>query len=399
MTTAARAAVSPAAAEHVTGNIAGLTVVEVADAGALDTFIRLPAELYRGHAGFVAPLMMERRESLSPGKNPYFAHATTRFWLAMRGGRAVGRISAQIDRLSLERYGATLGHFGLLDAEDDPATIEALATAAESWLRGQGMDRVRGPFNLSINEECGLLVDGFESRSMMMMGYAPPYLGRLLEGRGYAKAKDLLAYDYDIAEAKPIDPRGLLKRVTADGRVRVRPIDMKRYRADLSLILDVFNDAWSENWGFLPFTEAEIVHAATSMRPLIRADLVWIAEVDGEAAAMIVCLPNLNEAIADLDGRLLPFGWAKLLWRLKVSGVKSCRVPLFGVRKRYHRSALGAALILVQLEALRVSAAKAGFRHAELSWILEDNAAMRSVIETNGARVYKTYRIYEKSLS
>ncbi len=399
MTTAARAAVSPAAAEHVTGKSAGLTVVEVADAGALDTFIRLPTELYRGHAGFVAPLMMERRDSLSAKKNPYFSHATARFWLAMRGHRPVGRISAQIDRLSLERHGETLGHFGLLDAEADPVTVHALVTAAESWLRGQGMDRVRGPFNLSINEECGLLVDGFAARSMMMMGYAPPYLGPLLEAQGYAKVRDLLAYDYDIAEAKPVDPRGILKRVTADGRVRVRPIDMKHYRADLSLILDVFNDAWSENWGFLPFTEAEIIHAATSMRPLIRADLVWIAEVDGEAAAMIVCLPNLNEAIAGLGGRLLPFGWARLLWRLKVSGVKSCRVPLFGVRKRYHRSPVGAALVLLGLEALRVSAVKAGFEHAELSWILEENTAIRGVIEHNGARVYKTYRIYEKPLT
>jgi hypothetical protein len=398
MTTAARAA-PLAATEDAAGKPASLRLIEVADAGALETFIRLPARLYRGHPGFVAPLALERRESLSAKKNPYFSHATTQFWLAMRGDQAVGRISAQIDRLSLERHGKTLGHFGLLDAENDPATVQALVDAAETWLRGHGMDRVRGPFNLSINEECGLLVDGFESRSVMMMGYAPPYLGPLLQAQGYAKAKDLLAYDYDIAEAKPVDPRGILKRVTADGRVRVRPIDMKRYRADLSLILDVFNDAWSENWGFLPFTEAEIVHAATSMRPLISAELVWIAEVDGEPAAMIVCLPNLNEAIADLGGNVLPFGWAKLLWRLKVSGVKSCRVPLFGVRKRYHRSPLGAALILLVLEALRVSAVKAGFEHAELSWILEDNAAIRGVIEHNGARVYKTYRIYEKSLA
>lgn len=393
--TSAAGAVAMAADTATTG----LRLVEVADGGDLDEFIRLPHRLYRGHAAYVAPLTMERRESLSAAKNPYFRHARTRFWLACRGSTPVGRISAQVDELSLARHGATLGHFGLLEAEDDPAILRALTGAAEGWLRAQGMDRVRGPFNLSINEECGLLVDGFDARPVMMMGYQPPYLGRRLEEQGYAKAKDLLAYDYDIAGAKPIDPRGILKRVTTDGRVRVRPIDMKRYRADLGLILDVFNDAWSENWGFLPFTEDEIVHAAASMKPLIRPDLVWIAEVDGEAAAMIVCLPNLNEAIADLGGSLLPFGWAKLLWRLKVGGVRSCRVPLFGVRKRHHRTPLGAALVLLMLEALRNSAAKAGFRHAELSWILEDNRAIRQVIEGIGARPYKTYRIYEKALA
>lgn len=394
MTNAAKAA-SMAAEAFATD----LRVTEVVDGRDLNAFIRLPNRLYRDQPAYVAPLALERRESLSARKNPYFSHARTRFWLACRGETPVGRISAQIDELSLVRHGATLGHFGLLDAENDPATVRALTGAAEGWLRAEGMERVRGPFNLSINEECGLLVDGFDARSVMMMGYAPPYLDRLLQAQGYAKAKDLLAYDYDISAAKPVDPRNVLQRVTRDGRVRVRPIDMKRYRADLSLILDVFNDAWSENWGFLPFTEDEIVHAATSMRPLIRPDLVWIAEVDDEAAAMIVCLPNLNEAIADLDGKLLPFGWAKLLWRLKVSGVQSCRVPLFGVRKRHHRSPLGAALILLLLEALRVSAAKAGFEHAELSWILEDNTAIRSVIEHNGARAYKTYRIYEKALA
>jgi hypothetical protein len=378
---------------------AGLRLVPVDNSEALGRFIAVPNQLYRDHPAYVAPLTLERRDSLSEKKNPYFRHARTRYWLACRGETPVGRISAQLDDLSLVRHDKALGHFGMVDAVDDAEVFRLLTGAAEDWLRAEGMRRVRGPFNLSINEECGLLVDGFQSRSVMMMGYAPPYAGRRLEEQGYAKAKDLVAYDYDIAGAKPIDPKGLLKRVTADGRVRVRPLDMKRYRADLALILEVFNDAWSENWGFVPFTEDEIVHAAASMKPLIRPDLVWIAEVDGEAAAMIVCLPNLNEAIADLGGSLLPFGWLKLLWRLKVSGAKSCRVPLFGVRRRHHRTPLGAALVLLLLQALRESAAKAGFVHAELSWILEDNAAVRQVLESIGARVYKTYRIYEKALA
>lgn len=388
-----------ATAEAVASQAAGLRLVEVTDSRQLDAFIELPNRLYRGHAGYVPPLAMERREALSAQKNPYFRHARARFYLAYRGDTPVGRISAQVDDLALTRHDEALGHFGLIDAIDDPAVFHFLTAAAEGWLRAEGMRRVRGPFNLSINEESGLLVDGFESRSVMMMGYAPPYTGRRLEEQGYTKVKDLIAYDYDVVRAKPIDPKGMLKRVTRDGRVRVRPLDMKQYRRDLSLVLEVYNDAWSENWGFLPFTEEEIVHAATSMKPLIRPDLVWIAEVDNEVAAMIVGLPNLNEAIADLDGRLLPLGWLKLIWRLKLRGLKSLRVPLFGVRKRHHRTPLGAALVLMLLQALRESAEKAGFATAELSWILEDNLAIRQVIEGIGGRPYKTYRIYEKALA
>lgn len=375
-----------------------LRILEVKSRPDLDRFIELPNRLYHGHPSFVPALTFERRDALSSRKNPYFRHARVRFWMACRGAAPVGRISAQVDDMALVRHDKALGHFGLLDAADDPAVFQALTDTAETWLKAEGMRHVRGPFNLSINEECGLLVDGFDARSVMMMGYAPPYAGPRLEALGYAKARDLFAYDYDITAALPIKPKSLLARTTADGRVRVRRLDMRRYRADLALILEVFNDAWSENWSFLPFTEDEIVHAAASMKPLIRADLVWIAEVDGEVAAMIVCLPNLNEAIADLGGRLLPFGWLKLLWRLKVSGVKSCRVPLFGVRKRHHRTPLGGALSLLLLQALRESASRAGFAHAELSWILEDNEAVRKVIEGSGGRIYKTYRIYEKPL-
>jgi hypothetical protein len=163
-------------------------------------------------------------------------------------------------------------------------------------------------------------------------------------------------------------------------------------------VIDIFNDAWSENWGFVPFTEPEMRHAARSMRPLIRPDLVWIAELDGEAAAMIVCLPNLNEAIAGLNGRILPFGWIRLLWRLKVAGLKTGRVLLMGLRKRHHKSAIGTVLVYALLERLRVSMLRAGLRRIELSWVLEDNLAMRRVIEDVGAHVYKTYRIFEKEI-
>ena len=342
---------------------------------------------------------MERRDSLRFDKNAYFQHAEGQYWLAWRDGRPVGRISAQIDRLYLDKYQNATGHFGMLDAEDDPEVFRALLGTAEDWLRERGMERVLGPFNLSINEECGLLVDGFDAPPMLMMGFAPPYAAARVEEMGYHKAKDLMAYDYDVRSTPPIRGEAMLERTSEAHRVRVRPVDMARYQAELATIMDIFNDAWSENWGSVPFTEAEITHIANGMRPLIRPDLIWIAEVDEVPACMIVCLPNLYETIADLDGRLLPFGWAKLLWRLKVArGPRTGRVLLMGIRTAWRRTLLGSALILMVLESLRRGLTKEGLERIELSWVLEDNLPMRRVIESIGGRICKTYRIFEKSL-
>jgi hypothetical protein len=365
-------------------------------------FIRLPDRLYRGRAGYVAPLAMERRQSLSPASNPYFQHAKVQYWLAWRGERPVGRISAQIDDLHLARHGDATGQFGLLDAEDDPAVFAALLTAAEDWLRARGMRRALGPFSLSINEESGLLVEGFDAPPMIMMAYAPPYAAARLVEHGYRKAKDLIAYDCDLRDRLPFDSDELLRRAAVAagaGRVTVRRVDMRRYRAELAVVLDIFNDAWAENWSFVPFTEAEIRQVGGAMRPLIDPELVWIAEVDGRPACMVVGLPNLYEAIAGLNGRLLPFGWLKLLWRLKVSGVRTSRIVLMGLRRAYHRTALGSVLIFAVFDALRAGGRRHGFERAELSWVLEDNLAMRRLIERVGGQHYKTYRIYEKPLA
>jgi hypothetical protein len=365
----------------------------------LDQFIRLPSRLYRGHKGFVAPLVLERRDALRHEKNPYFRHGEAQYWLAWRGDRPVGRISAQVDSLYLERHGADVGHFGFLDAEDDAAAFRGLLAAAEGWLAARGMRRLQGPYNLSSNEECGLLIDGFESTPMMMMGFSPPYVGERLAALGLHKAKDLVAYDVVIPHEPPRHLKHAASRLTGNDRIRIRPLDMSRYEAELQTVIDIFNDAWSENWGFIPFTDAEMRHAASSMKPLIRPDLVWIGEIDGQAACMVVCLPNLCEAIDGLEGEILPFGWLKLLWRLKVSGLKTGRVPLMGLRKRHHRSAAGTMLLHALLERLRTGMLGAGLKRIEMSWILEDNLPMRRVIEDVGGRVYKTYRIYEKAIA
>ena len=375
-----------------------LRVTAVANRKAFGAFLQVPFRIFRDDRSWVPPLLLERRQALDPAKNPYFAHAEVGYWIAERGGEPVGRISAQIDHAYLDRHRDATGHFGLLDGEDDPEVFRLLLGTAEAWLRERGLRRITGPFSLSINEESGLLVDGFDTPPMIMMGHARPYYQAHVERAGYRKCQDLLAYRYAMDTPVPAAIAQLIARLKANPRIALRPLRKTHYREDLATALAIFNDAWADNWGFVPLSEAEIAHAAASLRPLIREDLVWFAAVDSVPAAMIVILPNLNEAIADLGGRLLPFGWAKLLWRLKGGQLTTARVPLMGVRRAFASTALGAALAFAVIDAARHGALRAGFPYVEMSWILEDNLPMRRIIDRAGGRVYKTYRIYEKAL-
>ncbi len=375
----------------------GLTVERVASPGDLDAFIRVPWPLYENDPNWVPPLIFERKQHLNRKVNPFFRVAEVEMWVARRAGLPVGRISAQVNRAHLERYGDDTGHFGLLEATDEPKVFEALFSTAENWLRERGMKRVRGPFSLSINDEAGLLIDGFDTPPYMMMGHAPPYYGPRVEAQGYAKAKDLIAYHYYADTPVPRGVEGMVRRVKRTDSVVLRQLNKRRYHEDLGVIMDIFNDAWANNWGFVPFSEVEIRHLANEMKPLVSENLVCIAELDGRPVAMAVTLPNLNEAIRDLDGRLLPFGWAKLLWRLKFSGVRSARMALMGVRRELQGTPMGAALAFAVVETVR--RAPHGCTEGELSWILEDNLPMRHMIETFGARAYKTYRVYGKDLA
>ncbi|KAA5604065.1 dATP pyrophosphohydrolase [Roseospira marina] len=368
-----------------------LVIEPVTGRRAMARFIRLPYTLHRDDPHWIPPLRMERRAALSASGNPYFRHADVAFWIARRDGRDVGRISAQIDHLAEPGT----GHFGLLAAVDDCAVVARLMATAEDWLRARGSRRVLGPFNLSINEETGLLVDGFETPPMLMMGHDKPYLDGLLTGAGYTKATDVLAYRADNPDLPGM--AAVLDRPLPPN-VRIRPLNRKAYRDEVGVLTAIFNDAWRDNWGFVPLTPEEIDHMAAQMKPLIHERLVWFAEVDGEPAAFAVCLPNLNEAIRDLNGRLLPLGWAKLLWRLKVSGVSSARVPLMGVRRKHAGTMIGSLLAFLIMGAIQREARALGLRSLEMSWILEDNTPMRRIAEAIGGRAYKTYRIYEKTL-
>jgi hypothetical protein len=371
-------------------------IAPIQDKRDLRRFIEVVWPLYQDDPVWRAPLRLERRMHLTPKQNPAFAHLDFQAWMAWRGTVPVGRITAQFDHLRERVHGNKIGYFGMLEATDDAEVFHALLNEAENWLRERGASAVHGPFNLTINEECGLLVDGFDTPPMMMMGHARPYYATRIEALGYAKAVDLFAYWIDVAFAHP----RTMQRLTAryEKRIRVRPINRKAYVEELDLLRDIFNDAWANNWGAVPFTEEEFRDMGKMLRVIIGDDLVQIAEVDGQAAAFIVGLPNLNEAARDLDGRLFPTGLLKLLWRLKVRFPASSRVPLMGVRQAFQNGPLGAALAFSVIVALQSALYARGARGCELSWILEDNKGMRDIIEAIGGQRYKTYRIYEKAL-
>lgn len=375
-----------------------LVVRPVSGKSDMRAFIELPIRLYDGHRGYAPHLTFERFEAFSTRKNPHFHHAEAVFLLAWRDGRAVGRIMAQVDRAHLDIHADATGHFGLIDAEDDPAVFAALFAAAEEWLRARGMKRILGPLSVSLNDEVGLMIAGFDERPMLLMPYHPSYAAARIEGSGYAKEMDLYSYEYDVRRAPVTIGHRLIERY-AKGRVQVRCVDMKRFAEEVGTVVDIFNDAWQDNWGFVPISRAEIEMAAKTMKPLVDPRLIWLAELDGQPAAMILTLPNLNEAVADFKGRLLPFNWARLLWRLKVKRVKSGRVALMGVRMSLRNTPLGAALAMMVIDKLRENGLALGYEFAELGWILETNTVTRRIIEQAGGREYKAYRLYAKALA
>jgi hypothetical protein len=375
-----------------------IEIVPVADKAMLHRFIRVPFTVHEHDSSWSPPLMMERAEAFSPKTNPFLRRAEVRFWLARRDGRDVGRITAQIDPLA-QRQGSDerVGHFGCLSAVDDPEVFTALLRTAEDFLRSNGVTHVQGPFSLCINEETGLLVDGFDTPPMLLMGHDPVYSAARLEALGYQKEKDVYAYLLEVDAPLPNPVRKMLER-PLPASITIRPLNYKDYANEIRRMVDIFNDAWSGNWGFVPITEPEGETMAKQMKMLLDDRLVWFAEADGKAVAFMVTLPNINEAVRDLNGRLFPFGWAKLLWRLKMHRVKSGRVPLMGVRQSLSGTFLGSLIPLKLIESSWSGARALGLRFVELSWILEDNLPMRRIIERLGTRAYKTYRVYGKKL-
>ncbi|HWX89995.1 MAG TPA: hypothetical protein VNY75_06790 [Rhizomicrobium sp.] len=376
-----------------------LTIVPVQTAQQWHDFHHLLFKIYAGDPQWVAPLLLERKFHFQPKHNPYFQHGRAGFFLAYRGTEPVGRITAQIDQLHLDRYHDATGHFGFIEAIDDKDVFAALLQAAEGWLRDQGMKRVIGPVSFSLWDQPGLLVDGFDTPPSVMMGHHRPYYeGHILENN-YQKAEDLIAYRYG-PDAPTQMLEKLLARAMRSGEVTLRNIRMDKahFNDEVAMLLDIINDAWSGNWGYVPMTKAEIDDLSGILKILLRPGDVAIAEYQGKPAAFAAIFPNLNEAIRDMNGRLFPFNWIKLLWRMKVTRPKTARMPMMGVRKALQSTPVGAALALSVIRSVRDFNFSRGVADSELSWILARNSRVRHVIEMVGGVPYKTYRVYEKPL-
>ncbi len=364
-------------------------------------FVDLPYRLHRNDPNWVPPLRRDMQRLLDRRRNPFFDHGEACFWLAWRDGTPVGRISAQINQLHLETHRDETGNFGLIEAVDDQAVFAALQRAAENWLRERGMRRILGPYSLSMNDDIGVLVSGFETPPMVGMPYTPPYYADRLVAEGYAKAKDLHALRVTLADVVTTHLHHLERvtaRLRAEGRIAVRPLDPARFAEEIRLALDIYNEAWTQNWGFLPVTEREAKQIIDQLAPVLPPQSVVFALADGEPAAMLVALPNLNELVADLGGRLFPINWLKLLWRLRFRKPKTARVMLTGVRQRYRRSALSMALVTMMLAQILEAARRAKIEMVEFSWILEDNKPSLEGCHAIGAQLAKLYRIYAKAL-
>ena len=375
-----------------------LTIRPVRGKADRKSFVDFAWEVYASDPHWIPPLKDEVHGLLDPKKNPWFEHAEAEFFLALRNGKVVGRISAQIDRLVLETMGAGTGQWGMFEAVD-PETAAALIARAEEWLRKKGMTRALGPFSLSVWDEPGLLVEGADHAPTVMMGHHRPEYAGWVEAAGYQGVKDLYTYELDITQGFP----PIVQKIVASGerneRIRIRRVDKSRFDEEAALILGILNDAWSDNWGFVPLTDTEIAYAGKKLKPIVFEDLIRVAEVEGEPVAFMMTLPDLNELTADLNGNLLPFGWAKLLWRLRKPQVRTMRVPLMGVVKRLQASRLASQLAFMMIEYIRRDAiAKFGASRGEIGWILDDNQGMKAIAETIDSRVNKVYRIYEKAL-
>ena len=364
----------------------------------LKDFIHLPYDLYHDDPAWIAPLEMDVKNRLTPGNNPFFEHADVALFTAHSDGRVVGRISAQIDREHLRVHNDNVGFFGFFDTIDGLQVATALVDTAATWLAERGMTTMRGPFSLSINDQAGMLVEGFDTPPMVMMQHHRPYQGGLAEGAGLHKVRDLYAWSYRV-----VAPTGRSARarqmMEALPEVSFRSLSKRRIKEEVATALDIFNDAWQHNWGFVPATDAEAEKMAKDISLVLDPEVSFFVEIDGHAVAIVISLPNLNEVIRDFNGTLTPVNLLKLIWRLKIKRPKTARVMMVGIRtelrgvKRY--GPLSTALFA---EVARRGLAR-GYEWAELGWTLEDNRAINIGIKGMGAKIYKRYRIYEKLIA
>jgi hypothetical protein len=364
--------------------------------GRVDPFLNVVDYIYRSDPNYVRPLDLDMKQRVTT-KNPFFEHAEGVLFTAHRNGWCVGRASAQIDREHLARHKDDAGFFGFFDTIDDQEVADKLLQAAADWLRSRGMKRMRGPFSFGINEETGCLVDGFDTPPMVLMPHHLPYQGGLIEKSGLAKLKDLYAWRYTVGDV-PVRAQKAHDEIEALPEVKSRHMNPANLDEEVRTIMDIHTDAWSDNWGFVPFTDSELSKLAADLKMIAIPALTYITEVEGEPAAVSLALPNVNELIKDMHGSLFPFGLPKLLWRLKVVGPKTARLVILGIKKKFRAQRKYAALSAYLYTKMNRSGRDLGIQWGELSWTLEDNGPVNAGIKLMGGKVYKRYRLYERDL-
>ena len=384
-------------------NSAPITVEAVSGKKGRAAFVDLGRDFASRLPHSVPQLRSEQLELVDPDKNPFFGHAKAQLFIATRGGKPVGRIAAHVDELAItmpaeQGFGPGTGNFGYFDAED-AGIGEALLSAAEDWLRQQGMTRSVGPISLSIWEEPGLLTKGQDHAPMIMMGHHPEAYQGWIESAGYTEAKKLLTYDLDVTKEFP----KLIQRIVQSGerneRITVRQVDKSRWDEDAATILAILNDAWSDNWGFVPLTAEEIAYVGKKLRPIIFEPLNMIAEVDGEPKAFMLTFPDINGVLSKINGKLFPFGWFHMLKWLRKPMNAGMRVPLMGVRKELQNSRMASQLAFMMIESIRREAnARYNSKRGEIGWILDDNQGMVAIADMINSKINREYLIYEKPL-
>jgi hypothetical protein len=369
---------------------------EIPLGGDLRPFLDVVDYIYRDDPCYVRNLDLDMKDRLSK-KNPFFGHADGTCFAAFRNGKCVGRVTAQIDHSHLDRYKDDAGFFGFLDTIDDIEVCKPLLDAVADWLKSRGMKKIRGPLSLNINEELGCLVDGFDTPPMIYMPHHRSYQGGLIEQSGLPKLKDFYAWKYTVGDV-PNRAKKAHEEIAGHPEVRTRTLDMKNIDQEVRTVMDIFNDAWSDNWCSVPFNEAELRKMAADMKLLLMPELTRLVSIDGEPAAFAIALPNVNELIKDFKGSLFPFGLPKLLWRLKVEGPKTARLALLGIRKKYRHVRKYAGLSTYMYVEMNRSGQRTGIKWGELSWTVEDNAPVNVGIKFMGGKIYKKYRVYERAL-
>ena len=378
--------------------MANVSIRPVRSKRELKRFVKVPFGLHSDQPQWVAPLIFERMEFLSREKNPYFEHAEAEYFLAERDGEAVGRITVQVDHRWDEYQGGSDAMFGFFETANDPKVAAALLGAATEWARGKGRGRLLGPMDFTTNDEIGILIEGYERRPMILEPWHPPYYRELIEAEGFDKAMDVQMWELqfgDLKEGESFDPsiHAAAEKALGDEGIVIRNMRKREMASEVRRFMDVYNEAWGDNWGFVPITDAEVEFQAKNLKQVIDEDWAYMAEKDGEVVGAALTLPDINQVLAKLNGRLLPTGWLRFL--LGKGKVDQLRVLALGVKHDYRHSGVAAGLYLKHLE---TAAAPGKIEGGEMGWILETNGPMNRAMEGMGGKVVKKYRLYEKAL-